>query len=104
MVRFLKAPPVHAVLRPARFAVWPAVSGTAFAALPPYAHALYGRTAPSRAAADRRLRVAGRALRAIPATVRWQLPPGHILKAVARLGPGTRPSARRLPPNEPEVP
>lgn len=104
VVRFLKAPPVHAALRPVRFAVWPAVSGTAFAALPPYAHALYGRTAPSRAAADRRLRVAGRALRAIPATVRWQLPPGHILKAVARLGPGTRPSARRLPPNEPEVP
>jgi hypothetical protein len=24
------------------------------------------------------------------------LPPGHILKAVGRLGPGTHPSARRL--------
>lgn len=104
VVRFLKAPPVHAALLPVRFAVWPAVSGTAFAALPPYAHTLYGRRAPSQAAADRRLRAAGRVLRAVPATVRWQLPPGHILKAVARLGPGTRPSARRLPPNEPEVP
>jgi uncharacterized protein (DUF2236 family) len=103
VVRFLKAPPVPAVLLPARLAVWGAVSGTAFAALPPYAHALYGRTAPSRATADRRLRAAGRLLRAIPATVRWQLPPGHILKAVGRLGPGTHPSTRRLPPNEPEV-
>ncbi|SEG90188.1 Uncharacterized conserved protein, DUF2236 family [Actinacidiphila yanglinensis] len=104
VVRFLKAPPVPALLLPARLALWRIVATTAFAALPPYAHALYGRTAPSPAAADRRLRAVGRVLRAIPATVRWQLPPGHILKAVARLGPGTRPSVRRLPPYEPEVP
>jgi len=104
VVRFLKAPPVPKVLLPARLAVWGTVSGTAFAALPPYAHELYGRTAPSQAATDRRLRAAGRALRAIPATVRWQLPPGHILKAVGRLGPGTHPAARRLPAGESDMP
>jgi uncharacterized protein (DUF2236 family) len=104
VVRFLTAPPVPAALRPLRALAWPAVAGTAFGALPPYAHALYGRDAPPRAAADRRLRAAGRLLRAVPAAVRWRLPPGHIPKAVARLGPGTRPSVRRLPSGEPEVP
>ncbi|MBY8880622.1 oxygenase MpaB family protein [Actinacidiphila acidipaludis] len=98
VVRFLKAPPVPRVLLPARLAVWQSVSGTAFAALPPFAHLLYDRRPPSEAAVTRRLRVGGRLLRTIPATVRWQLPPGHILKAVGRLGPGTHPSVRRLPP------
>ena len=84
--------------------MWGTASGTAFAALPPFAHELYGRRAPSRAATDRRLRAGGRLLRAIPATLRWQLPPGHILKAVGRLGPGTHPSARRLPADAPDVP
>ncbi|MBM9507402.1 oxygenase MpaB family protein [Actinacidiphila acididurans] len=97
VVAFLKAPPVPWPLLPMRFTLWPAVAGTAFAALPPYAHELYGRTPPSAASADRRLRATGRILRAVPATLRWQIPPGHILGAVGRLGPGTRPSARRLP-------
>ncbi|MEE4544985.1 oxygenase MpaB family protein [Streptomyces sp. V4-01] len=98
VVRFLKAPPVPRALLPVRFAVWRSVAGAAFAALPPYAHELYGGSAPGEAAADRRLRVAGRLLRAVPATLRWKLPPGHILRAVARLGPGSRPSVLRLPP------
>jgi uncharacterized protein (DUF2236 family) len=98
VVRFLKAPPVPWPLVPVRLALWRTVAGTAFAALPPYAHELYGGVPPSAAATDRRLRAAGRLLRTIPATVRWQLPPGHILKAVGRLGPGTHPSPRRLPP------
>jgi uncharacterized protein (DUF2236 family) len=97
VVRFLTAPPVPRALVPLRLALWPAVAGTAFAALPPYAHVLYGRVPPSAAATDRRLRVTGRLLRSVPATVRWQLPPGHILRAVGRLGPGTHPSRRRLP-------
>lgn len=50
---------------------------------------------PPRPRPTMRLRAAGRLLRAVPATLRWQLPPGHILKAVARLGPGARPSAGR---------
>jgi uncharacterized protein (DUF2236 family) len=97
VVRFLTSPPVPRLLLPARATVWQAVAGTAFAALPPFAHELYGRRPPSEAAATRRLRAGGRLLRTIPATLRWQLPPGHILKAVGRLGPGTHPSARRLP-------
>ncbi|GAA3075676.1 hypothetical protein GCM10020000_71160 [Streptomyces olivoverticillatus] len=35
-------------------------------------------------------------LRGIPSTIRWQLPPKHILRAVSRLGPGSRPSAYKL--------
>jgi uncharacterized protein (DUF2236 family) len=93
---FLKAPPVHWALVPVRGALWRQIAGTAYAALPPYAHALYGDRPPSRAATDRRLRALGRLLRAVPARLRWQLPPGHILKAAARLGPGTHPSVRRL--------
>jgi uncharacterized protein (DUF2236 family) len=104
VVRFLKAPPVPRILVPARLALWQTVSGTAFAALPPFAHELYGRVPPAEAAVTRRLRVAGRLLRTIPATLRWQLPPGHILKAVGRLGPGTHPSARRLPAAPPVLP
>ncbi|MGW5352906.1 oxygenase MpaB family protein [Streptomyces sp. NPDC004031] len=94
---FLAAPPVPWPLLPLRLAVWRAVSGTAYAALPRWAQELYGRPGPGQAAADRRLRAAGRLLRAVPARLRWQLPPGHILRAVDRLGPGTRPSVRRLP-------
>jgi uncharacterized protein (DUF2236 family) len=96
VTRFLAAPPVPWPLVPVRPALWRAVAGTAYAALPPWAHRLYGRPAPSPAATDRRLRAAGRLLRAVPARLRWQVPPGHILKAVGRLGPGTRPSADRL--------
>jgi hypothetical protein len=65
---------------------------------------LYGRTPPSEAATTRRLRTTGRLLRAVPATLRWQLPPGHILKAVGRLGPGTHPSAHRLRARPAEMP
>ncbi|SCD53630.1 hypothetical protein GA0115240_11343 [Streptomyces sp. DvalAA-14] len=105
VLRFLKAPPVPTVLLPVRLAFWRTLAGAAFASLPAYAHTLYGGgPGPSQTATDRRLRATGRALRAIPATVRWQLPPGHILKAVGRLGPGTHPSAYRLPAPGPEMP
>lgn len=96
VVRFLGAPPVPWPLLPVRAAAWRTVSRTAYAALPGWAHELYGRPAPSAAATDRRLRAGGRLLRAVPARLRRQLPPGHIRKAVGRLGPGTHPSVRRL--------
>ncbi|NKI43648.1 oxygenase MpaB family protein [Streptomyces physcomitrii] len=93
---FLRRPPVPAALVPARLGLWRPVSALAYAALPPYAHALYGRPAPSPAAVDRRLRALGRLLRGVPDQVRWQLPPKHILRAVGRLGPGTRPAPFKL--------
>jgi uncharacterized protein (DUF2236 family) len=93
---FLRKPPVHALLVPAREMVWGRFAALAYASLPPYAHALYGRPAPAPAAVTRRLRATGRALRRIPPTVRWQLPPKHILRAVERLGPGTRPSPYKV--------
>jgi uncharacterized protein (DUF2236 family) len=95
---FLRRPPVHPLLVPARALFWRHVADLAYAALPPYAHALYGRPAPPPATVTRRLRRTGALLRAVPARVRWQLPPQHILRAMARLGPGSRPDARRLPP------
>ncbi|MFI6340302.1 oxygenase MpaB family protein [Streptomyces sp. NPDC050535] len=89
---FLMRPPTHPLLVPARAVLWRRVAGLAYAALPPYAHELYGRPAPSPAAVNRRLRVTGTMLRCVPARLRWQLPPKHILRAMSRLGPGSRPA------------
>ncbi|MFI1203656.1 oxygenase MpaB family protein [Streptomyces sp. NPDC020883] len=88
---FLRRPPIAAPLVPARALLWRPVAELAYAALPPYAHRLYGRPAPPPALVTRRLRRAGRLLRAVPVGVRWQLPPRHVLRAVARLGPDARP-------------
>lgn len=93
---FLRDPPVPALLTPARALVWRRVAALAYDSLPAYAHELYGRAAPSPAAVDRRLRLTGTALRAIPSRLRWRLPPGHIVKAMARLGPGSRPAPYKL--------
>lgn len=93
---FLRRPPVHPLLVPARALVWRRVARLSYDALPPYAHELYGRPAPGPQQVTRRLVAAGRLLRLIPPTVRWQLPPKHILRAVARMGPGTRPSPYTL--------
>jgi len=89
---FLVRPPVHPLLVPARALLWRRVAHLAYAALPPYAHALYGRAAPPPATVTRRLRVTGTFLRCVPARLRWQLPPKHILRAMSRLGPGSRPA------------
>ncbi|WP_329214352.1 DUF2236 domain-containing protein [Streptomyces sp. NBC_00683] len=93
---FLRNPPVHALLAPARALLWRRVAALAYDSLPPYAHELYGRPAPPPEAVDRRLRTTGSALRRIPARLRWCLPPGHIVKAMARLGPGSRPAPYKL--------
>ncbi|MFF5897714.1 oxygenase MpaB family protein [Streptomyces argenteolus] len=93
---FLRKPPVHALLTPARALLWRRVAALAYDSLPPYAHELYGRPAPPRASVDHRLRATGTALRAVPARLRWRLPPGHIVKAMARLGPGSRPAPYTL--------
>ncbi|MFI6684743.1 oxygenase MpaB family protein [Streptomyces sp. NPDC050485] len=93
---FLRRPPTHALLIPARELLWRRVVRLAYVSLPPYAHELYGRPAPAARTVDRQLAFTGRALRCVPARLRWQLPPGHILKALARLGPGTRPEPYKL--------
>ncbi|MFD9564318.1 oxygenase MpaB family protein [Streptomyces sp. NPDC059994] len=93
---FLRRPPVHPLLAPARAVLWRRVAGLAYDALPPYAHELYGRPAPAPHEVTRRLVATGRLLRRVPPTVRWQLPPKHILRAVDRMGPGTRPSPYTL--------
>ncbi|WP_405697316.1 oxygenase MpaB family protein [Streptomyces sp. NBC_01185] len=89
---FLRDPPVPALLAPARALVWRRVAALAYDSLPAYAHELYGRPAPPRDGVDRRLRVTGTALRLVPARLRWRLPPRHVLRATARLGPGSRPA------------
>ncbi|MFI8434643.1 oxygenase MpaB family protein [Streptomyces sp. NPDC079020] len=93
---FLCNPPVHPLLVPARALLWRRVAALAYQSLPSYAHELYGRPALPPDVVDRRLRAVGTALRAVPARLRWQLPPGHILKAMARLGPGSRPTPYKL--------
>ncbi|MFD9461392.1 oxygenase MpaB family protein [Streptomyces sp. NPDC060027] len=93
---FLSRPPVHPLLVPARALLWRRVARLAYAALPPYAHALYGRPAPPQAAVTRGLRVTGTTLRCVPARLRWQLPPKHILSAMSRLGPGSRPAPYKV--------
>ncbi|MFB4426714.1 oxygenase MpaB family protein [Streptomyces sp. QL37] len=93
---FLRNPPVPALLVPARALLWRRVAALAYDSLPAYAHELYGRPAPPPAAVDRRLRITGTALRSVPARLRWRLPPGHIVKAMARLGPGSRPAPYKL--------
>ncbi|MFF4211438.1 oxygenase MpaB family protein [Streptomyces sp. NPDC001796] len=93
---FLRRPPVHPLLVPARALLWRRVANLAYAALPSYAHELYGRPAPSPAAVTRRLRLTGTLLRRIPARVRWQLPPKHVLRAMARLGPAARPAPYKV--------
>ncbi|MGW6745257.1 oxygenase MpaB family protein [Streptomyces sp. NPDC055025] len=93
---FLRRPPAHPLLVPARALLWRRVASLAYQALPPFAHALYGRAAPSPRTVGHRLTATGKLLRRIPARVRWQLPPKHILRATARLGPDTRPSPYTL--------
>ncbi|MGW0708519.1 oxygenase MpaB family protein [Streptomyces sp. NPDC002643] len=93
---FLRRPPTHPLLVPAREALWRRVANLAYASLPPYAHELYGRPAPAPAIVTRRLRLTGTLLRSIPAHLRWQLPPKHILRAMARLGPGSRPAPYKV--------
>lgn len=93
---FLLRPPTHPLLVPAREVLWRRVARLAYAALPPYAHELYGRPAPEPATVSRQLRATGTLLRSVPARLRWQLPPKHILRAMARLGPGSRPAPYKL--------
>ncbi|MGW1895762.1 oxygenase MpaB family protein [Streptomyces sp. NPDC002004] len=93
---FLRRPPVHPLLVPARAVLWRRVADLAYASLPPYAHDLYGRQAPPPATVTRRLRRTGSLLRCVPAWLRWRLPPRHILRAMARLGPGSRPAPYTL--------
>ncbi|KUO07397.1 oxygenase MpaB family protein [Streptomyces sp. DSM 15324] len=94
---FLRSPPTHPLLVPARALLWRRVARLAYASLPPYAHELYGRPAPRPAAVTRELRAVGALLRRVPARVRWQLPPQHILRAMARLGPEARPAPHKVP-------
>ena len=93
---FLQRPPIHPLLIPARALLWRGVAHLAYAALPPYAQELYGRPGPPPATVTRHLRFAGTLLRCIPARVRWQLPPKHIIRAMSRLGPGSRPAPYKL--------
>ncbi|MFE5393309.1 oxygenase MpaB family protein [Streptomyces sp. NPDC056568] len=95
---FLLRPPTHPLLVPARELLWRRVAHLAYDSLPPYAHELYGRPAPAPGTVTRRLRVTGTLLRAIPARLRWQLPPKHILRATARLGPAARPAPYKIGP------
>ncbi|MFF3247869.1 oxygenase MpaB family protein [Streptomyces sp. NPDC002870] len=93
---FLQRPPINPLFVPARELMWRRVAALAYNALPPYAHELYGRPAPAAERVTHQLIATGNLLRCIPSRLRWQLPPGHILKAMVRLGPGARPATYKL--------
>ncbi|MEV1064561.1 oxygenase MpaB family protein [Streptomyces sp. NPDC050263] len=93
---FLLRPPIHPLLVPARALLWRRVAHLAYASLPPYAHELYGRQPPEPAVVTRELRATGTLLRCVPARLRWRLPPEHILRAMARLGPQARPAPYKV--------
>lgn len=93
---FLRRPPVPTALVPARALLWRRAAALAYHSLPPYAHALYGRPAPSPDTVTHRLIATGNLLRCVPSRIRWQLPPQHILKAMSRLGPDSRPAPYKL--------
>ncbi|MEV7372746.1 oxygenase MpaB family protein [Streptomyces sp. NPDC090301] len=94
---FLRRPPVKPLLVPAREVIWRRVAALAYDTLPPYAHQLYGRPAPPPQTVTRRLATTADLLRRVPARLRWRLPPGHILRAMDRLGPGARPDPYAYP-------
>ncbi|MCX5231727.1 oxygenase MpaB family protein [Streptomyces sp. NBC_00233] len=94
---FLRRPPVKPVLVPAREVIWRRVAALAYDTLPPYAHKIYGRPAPPQETVTRRLAATADLLRRVPACLRWRLPPGHILRAMDRLGPGARPDPYTYP-------
>ncbi|OKJ62702.1 oxygenase MpaB family protein [Streptomyces sp. CB02261] len=94
---FLRRPPVKPVLVPAREVIWRRVTALAYDTLPPYAHALYGHPAPPPATVTRRLVATAGLLRRVPAHLRWRLPPGHIIRAMERLGPEARPEPYAYP-------
>lgn len=96
VAEFLRSPPVHPLLVPGRNLLWRPLARLAYDTLPDWAHQLYGRPAPAPARVTRRLRLTGHALRSIPAGLRWRLPPGHILRAMRRMGPASHPSAHTL--------
>ncbi|MFF6883093.1 oxygenase MpaB family protein [Streptomyces sp. NPDC012421] len=93
---FLRKPPVPPALLPGRALVWRRISSLAYDTLPDWAHELYGRPVPPAAAVTRRLTSTARLLRRVPAELRWRLPPRHILRAMDRLGPATRPDPYTL--------
>ncbi|MFF9912567.1 oxygenase MpaB family protein [Streptomyces sp. NPDC013457] len=93
---FLRRPPVGPALVPAREIIWRRVAALAYDSLPHYAHELYGRAAPPADTVTYRLTATANLLRSVPARLRWRLPPGHILKAMARLGPEARPAPYTL--------
>ncbi|MCX2181255.1 DUF2236 domain-containing protein [Streptomyces sp. SKN60] len=93
---FLRRPPVPTALVPAREVFWRRVSALAYDSLPLYAHELYGRPAPPAETVTRRLTATANLLRCVPGRLRWRLPPRHILRAMDRLGPETRPAPYRL--------
>ncbi|MFI8420041.1 oxygenase MpaB family protein [Streptomyces sp. NPDC085479] len=93
---FLRKPPVPPALLPGRTLVWRRISSLAYDTLPDWAHALYGRPVPPAATVTRRLTSTARLLRRVPAQLRWRLPPRHILRAMDRLGPDTRPDPYTL--------
>ena len=87
---FPHRPSVHPLPVPARASSWQRVAQPVYVSLQPYAHELYGRSVRPPGTVTRQLRLTGTVLHCVPARPHRQLPPKHIIRAMSRLGPGSR--------------
>ncbi|AHH94794.1 oxygenase MpaB family protein [Kutzneria viridogrisea] len=95
--RFLHRPPLQGPLRHGLPVYEPAVAHLAYSLLPSWAIRLYGEPAYPPVVASAMLRAARTGALLIPASIRWRSPTGYLPRAIRRLGPDARPSARLLP-------
>lgn len=94
---FLRRPPVHPVLWPARELLWRRIADLAYGALPSWAHAMYGHRPLPPFAVTAGLRGLRTTLSAVLPVVRTVYESPHIKAAAERLGPDVMPSPARLP-------
>ncbi len=90
--------PVRPLPIPARPLSWHRVAQTTYASLPPYVHESCARSVRSPRAVARRPSPAGAVPRRVPARPRRRRPPKHIIRAVSRIGPGSRPAPYKVRP------
>jgi uncharacterized protein (DUF2236 family) len=94
---FLHKPPLRGVLGAGLPVYEGAVAHLAYSLLPRWAIQLHGHRAYSPATSTAMLRAVRSAALLVPAPIRWRAPTGYVPRAMRRLGPAVRPSAKLLP-------
>lgn len=94
---FLHKPPLPGVLGLGLPVYQPGIAHLAYSLLPRWATQLHGHRAYSPATSTAMLRAVRSAALLVPAPIRWRAPTGYVPRAMRRLGPAVRPSAKLLP-------